>query len=70
MGVMVDWRNQILLDCSNSIFYGLYESILDVIRDQNLLLNTEISKLIKRLGLRTIKLYLAQALSIKLLKFP
>lgn len=51
MGVIIDWRNQTLLDCSNSIFAGLYESILDVIRDQNLLFNAEIAKLIERLEL-------------------
>ncbi len=43
-GVMIDWQNKILLDCSNSIFSGLYEDILNVIYEQKLSFNNECKK--------------------------
>ncbi len=51
MATMIHWKNKTILQCSNSIAAGLYECILDVIRDQNLFFNTEISELIERLEL-------------------
>lgn len=49
MAVIIDWNNKIILDCSNGIISGLYDSILKLIYEQNLLFNNEISKLIDRL---------------------
>jgi hypothetical protein len=49
MAVMIDWDNRVILQCSNSIMYGLYLSILDAIDDFNLNLNKDISKLVNRL---------------------
>lgn len=51
MGVMINWEDKTLMDSSNSIFAGLYSSMLDVINEDNLFFNKEISKLIDRLEL-------------------
>ena len=49
MAVIIDWHEKTILKCSNSILYGLYSSMLEIIDKEDLSFNEAITKLIDRL---------------------
>ncbi len=51
MSVIIDYQGKVLLDCTNSIFCGLYWSINDFIEENNIFLNENIIILIQKLEL-------------------